>query len=530
MVGYSRFREILATCLLVTVSLLHGATLPDPGVCEKNLDIAIVGAGPGGSYAAYRLRHENLKIEMFEYFDRIGGRLFTASLPNTPDIPLDMGGMRFVREVHPTVFKVVKELGLTYGPFNEIRSNTSDSRFYLRGQSLTLQDLFNGTIPFQLSDEEKANQGRLIRFYLEKLTGFNGLDLTEDILYRLRVPDGRYLYELPLRESLQGISTKDGRELAKALSKFESLLDPDCPLCLWEGEFTFAKVVQTVHGGMGSIPKNLIRNFLEASNSHKLNTNRRLLSISGNRSDGYQLVFQHTQTVDGLTSELPTTEVVCAKKVVLAIPRFALTRIDWSPLSDESVVKALNSVRMAKANKIFLTFRTPWWRENSTNVANVTYSDLHFSQFFDWGRSQVSGDYIMLASYADDSKTEFLASLNSVGPAIKGSAPGSNNVSQTLLDTLLDELSLAYGVNRGDISEPVTAFSQFWMNYPFGGSWVVWKAGYRYEDVISVVQRPSPTDDVFYVGSDNARSHIVTWSEGALQSVDRMLRLYFSTQ
>lgn len=58
-------------------------------------DIAIIGAGITGSYAAWRLREKSLKISLYEYSGRIGGRCFTVQLPGIPDVNVEMGAMRF---------------------------------------------------------------------------------------------------------------------------------------------------------------------------------------------------------------------------------------------------------------------------------------------------------------------------------------------------------------------------------------------------------------------------------------------------
>ena len=44
-------------------------------------DIAIVGAGAGRTYSAYRLRNKNLNIAVYEQLDRVGGRLFSVDIP-----------------------------------------------------------------------------------------------------------------------------------------------------------------------------------------------------------------------------------------------------------------------------------------------------------------------------------------------------------------------------------------------------------------------------------------------------------------
>ena len=64
---------------------------------DLRIDIAVVGAGVSGAYAAWRLKREfpDKAIVLFEYSDRIGGRLFSKTLPGMPHVNAELGGMRF---------------------------------------------------------------------------------------------------------------------------------------------------------------------------------------------------------------------------------------------------------------------------------------------------------------------------------------------------------------------------------------------------------------------------------------------------
>lgn len=55
------------------------------------IDVAIVGAGVSGSYAAYRLRRHNLRVHVFEATDHVGGKLLTQTLNGTPPILVELG-------------------------------------------------------------------------------------------------------------------------------------------------------------------------------------------------------------------------------------------------------------------------------------------------------------------------------------------------------------------------------------------------------------------------------------------------------
>nr|QWQ59717.1 L-amino acid oxidase Aplysianin-A [Physella acuta] len=499
--------------------------------CSRTVDVAIIGAGPSGAYSAYKLRDAKKAVEVFEFSNRVGGRLYTTTLPNAPGLLLEAGGMRFIPEVHVRVEELSKALGLTKEPFTLNHGNSANALYYLRGRTLTSAQVSGGDVPYNLSPEEKANQGRLFRYYLEKMTGYNGTQVTQDILMQLKLADGRYMYKVPFDEAFDTVATSEGKAFLRAIALFESDGAPDTsPLPIFEnnlgpdsGDF----VVQTIKEGMNAIPVKLIDKFLQANKGHKLNLNRRLVSIR-KWQNSYVLELVHTNTQNGYTFEMLGRDLVCAGKVILAVPKFALKKIDWSPLRDKRVDDAINAVREVPVSKVFMTFSRPWWLESAPHASSVMFSDQAFSQAYDFGRSNVTGVYALLASYADDSKSSRLLALNTKGNLLAGSAPGAQRVKTPMAEQLLTDLAKAYGMKRDQIPAPLTSLSQFWVSYPFGCGFVVWRAGYRYDDVISTVQHPSLTDDVFVVGADHAKGYHVGWSEGALSTVDRVFSLYFN--
>ncbi|XP_059149102.1 achacin-like [Physella acuta] len=484
-------------------------------VCSRTVDVAIVGAGPSGSYAAYKLRYTNMAVEVFELSDRVGGRLYTATLPNAPDLLLELGGMRFIPEVHTRVDQLSRTVGLTKEPFALHHGNTVNAHYYLRGRTLTSEQVRGGDVPYDLSPEEKANQGRLFRYYLEKMTGYNGTDVTPDILEQLKLHDGRYMYTVSFDEAFDKVATAEGKAFLQALAIFQGYSAPDVsPLAMFVvglGPYSGDYAVHTIKEGMSALPVRFIDEFLKASERNKLYLNRRLVSIE-NSSDVYVLHLMHTSTHNGNTFDTLERDVVCAKKVILAVPKLTLTKINWKPLRDKRVRDAINAVKEVPASKVFMTFPDPWWLQASPHAASVMFSDRGFGQAYDWGRSNVTGVYALLASYADEALTRKLFTLNE----------------EQLTESILTDLAKAYGIRRDEIPTPLTSLSQFWASYSPGYGYVIWRTGYRYDDVISTIQRPSPADDVFIVGADHAKTHEVDWSEGAYASVDRLFSLYFN--
>ena len=84
-----------------------------------DLDIAVVGGGVSGAYSAWRLQGEahSDRIALFEYSDRIGGRLFSVTMPGLPNVKAEVGGMRYIKNAHPVVTSVVEHLKIPTAPF-----------------------------------------------------------------------------------------------------------------------------------------------------------------------------------------------------------------------------------------------------------------------------------------------------------------------------------------------------------------------------------------------------------------------------
>lgn len=97
--------------------LVLGFALPSlahPGAHEgEECEVAIVGAGPGGLYTAWRLAVDAAvvapeKICIFEAKVRPGGRLLTVTdpVPGFEGYTVDVGGYRYVRpDLSPEIFK-----------------------------------------------------------------------------------------------------------------------------------------------------------------------------------------------------------------------------------------------------------------------------------------------------------------------------------------------------------------------------------------------------------------------------------------
>ena len=83
-------------------------------IALSKVDIAVIGAGVAGSYAAWRLKRARPRasVALLEMSDRVGGRLSSTTVPGLPHVTVELGGMRFIPERHRMVAGLVDELGL----------------------------------------------------------------------------------------------------------------------------------------------------------------------------------------------------------------------------------------------------------------------------------------------------------------------------------------------------------------------------------------------------------------------------------
>ena len=89
--------------------------LENPPPIREEYDIVTVGAGVSGLFATYRILNDettkNAKIGLFEMQDRIGGRLWSVKFKGS-QTPMELGGMRYIEEIHTLLDFYLKKLNV----------------------------------------------------------------------------------------------------------------------------------------------------------------------------------------------------------------------------------------------------------------------------------------------------------------------------------------------------------------------------------------------------------------------------------
>jgi len=111
------------------------------------LDVVVVGGGVSGTYSAWRLQEtvgKQEKIALYEYSNRIGGRLYSRTLPGLPNVVAELGGMRYI----PEDSSLPKDDPV----------HADNNVFYLRGEYFRYRDFAEnpGRVPYRFDWSERG--------------------------------------------------------------------------------------------------------------------------------------------------------------------------------------------------------------------------------------------------------------------------------------------------------------------------------------------------------------------------------------
>ncbi|XP_052767024.1 aplysianin-A-like [Mya arenaria] len=509
-------------CIIIFDLLLISVTgfVLDDQTCE---DVAIIGAGISGSYAAWRLRDRNLSVSVYEYSNRVGGRFRTIRFPNSPDINVELGAMRFFPAAHQLLISTIQDLGLAAVDFKP--------GFGVEGDDII--DIKKGHIPYNLHENERNLDLQHFRWdAVLHGTDFPANGTFNDYaLLHTRTKDGLELYKQSARAAYftMGIS-KEMSDFIRDVTGFRFLFGDvsssnAVPAFNPNDIRTGPRVVQTVKEGMEAVPHTLMDRFLQTSHSHKLYLNRELTEVIRTGAT-YTLRFKETVTINGITTYAKNLRMVevCAKRVILSVPQLALSKVTFSGLSishdlSDSIE---NAVKDVPAFRIFLAYDTPWWR--MTNVKHAE-TDLPNRQVYDFGTSAQTSTSVLAAAYGDMDIVKFWREVQSRGPFMNCLNGNGTCPSEAAVKHVTNFLAEIFQIPLESIPAPVDGAISIWDQFPFGGGWHVWMPGYNWDDVWRDVIQPSPTDHVYFATGSYAPGETDSWSNNALETVERVLKL-----
>jgi monoamine oxidase len=514
------------------------------------LDVAVVGGGVSGVYAAWRLQRDSSpstfgnnggrpRITVFEGSNRIGGRMLSVTPPGMPDTKCELGGMRFMSR-HVLVTALVQYFGLETLPFPVAEP---DNIAYFRGQQLRLSDLNTpSVIPYHFRAAEKhvvANPSSGLLLYALQQIIPNCLDITYDQLFdevQGATFDGRPLREHGFWNLLARILSPDAYFFVRDSCGYDLIVSntnaADAVLFILS-DFGPGVVYSRLAKGYDQIPRLLAAEFQTGGGNIELGKSLQSFD-SASLPDG----------TSGVALRFRDRSTAMARHLVLAMPRRSLELLDQTGVlldpSHTDVHTLIESVFPIPMFKIFLCYRYPWWQAVGVTQGR-SLTDLPIRQCYYWDVVQSSpttkGNSVLLASYDDENSVSFWAGLRKIranteywrtrtadGNEVTGDDTWSTyRAPRQMVEEAHRQIAQIHGVSYAP--EPYAAAYRDWQEDPYGGGINVWKIHANSTAVINAIVNPRPGVPVYICGE--AYSHEQGWVEGALQTTELMLTTQF---
>jgi hypothetical protein len=568
-----------------------------------DVDIAVIGGGVAGCYTAWRLRtltkealvpnspllplfdgKDRLSVGLFEYSDRIGGRLLSAALNGIPNEFAEFGGMRFYKQMH-IVWNLIEKLGLSDRaiPFPVTEPH---NMVYVRGEHLRSGQIASKSyaLPYRLRYLEKGKSAdELVDFVCEmaiegfaKLRGGYAAAFADGdwdkvgairILYEAAKGNARIgtrtVYDMSWwelqtcllsNEAFEFILATSGYDVTNTNGNAAHALDQ---LFYAPNDWEFYRLSH----GFDELPDKLQEEFQE--HGGRTYMQHQLLGFDKLNSDAdggpYKLHFHKGNDIPGAVGG---NVEATAKMVVLAMPLRSLELLDQNNFFFKPGVRkeserktlfdaAMNSVLNVPAFKLFLAYRYPWWERTGVSKGQAV-TDLPVRQCYYWA-SAPGGNAVLMATYNNGVAVPYWQSLQKGEPFIpdkdndsfQGRAfgyvnrvaqrlrPAEQKVEPTGLTPMVITTATNSMVERAhaqlmelhDVKyapAPYDAHFQDWTVDPFGGAWHQWKSGSDEKALIPYMQQPMEEEQVFIVGE--CWSDAQGWVQGALNTSEAMLQ------
>ncbi len=490
---------------------------------NTDIDVAIIGGGVAGFYAAWRLASEQprLRVSLFEMSDRIGGRLRSIAFPQAPHLVGEAGGMRFL-PAHKHVFNLVRQLQL---PARSYPVQEPPDHLALRGRNFTYAEAGQPTklFPYNIPPSDQApNSQRYVQGMERIIPGFGHMTPARWLRIRSSIRyKGRLLKDWPTWALMADIFTAEENRffqdtggydiapLGSALDDLdEELLGPD-----------LSKPFLTIAGGYQKLPLAL------AAESRRLGarvlTESRLASLSLPRLPGQAFRL-------GLVDRADRTTALSARRVVLALPRRALELIeDFPARHDPRIAGLIGSVVGEPASKAFLLYPRAWWREPGIDGGR-SVTDMPARMFYALGaeKERLAGEpangFGLLMAYCCGPGVQYWQQLAPQAPREAAGfqwLPGNCGLALEIHR----EAALTYATQP---PAPLSACLQDWTVDPYGGGWHLWRQGLDGLEVADSVMSPIP-GHALYICGEAYSPYYQSWVEGAVERTETMLQRHF---
>jgi monoamine oxidase len=301
---------------------------------KTEVDVAIIGAGLAGLYAAQQLEAAGLKCVIIEGDSRVGGRLLTLDdLPGAPDA----GGI---------------QVGSSYKLLRAIADKVKVELNPVGGESRSVLYRINGTT-VRDSEWTASPANRLRGVEREKppvtLAGlYNAQFAKLEQLTNWLDPAAQAQYDMPYAQMLTQLgASSEARRLIEANLNGNALQSVSA-LHIARAAAIFragAGPISTIKGGSQRLPEAMAKVL-----KSPIRLNTRVLGIA--------------EESDGMTLKLSGDQTLRARHAICTIPFSLLRGIPITGLEDTELRRAITTLPYTRACFVYLKASEPFWRKD----------------------------------------------------------------------------------------------------------------------------------------------------------------------
>jgi monoamine oxidase len=522
------------------------ASAVHPAASDAVGPVGILGAGPGGLYAALILEDLGIPYRIIEAQDKVGGRLFTYKFPNNTGAPynyFDVGAMRFPKiSSMERVFHLFDYPPLNTGgialksklqPFYYVAAGTNDTFYYYNGvrvrqNEMPAQDPFKAKEVIRdvhadpyIAAGTKAIIDDVINPFatrlLEDLKQNFDFDVSES-------PGWKYMQSFDLYSIRAYMSIK--------YSPSPSLNIPDKPLPTdvvnwcetfdkssgWYDRALTETVLEDVafgwqpgpdppptqwfciDGGAHQIAECMAK-YISSRKPDVITFNSKVTSIAFNGKSGIDVTTNHAHhhQFSHVISTIPLP----------VLRTLDLSKAELSPMQ----ANALRELNYGPAVKVGLQFRTAWWTTGTdlegkplNIVGGQSYTDrpLRTIVYPSFGNVQAGETTTLIASYCWTEDATRMSAL-------------IDKDEKTLLNLVLKELAEIHNVKVDFLRHELIDHKAWsWSHDPYTmGGYAFFGPG-KFESLYTSLNAPAAKGYLHFAGEAISARH--AWVEGALDS------------